>query len=109
MIYTVENIYHLIQRIKNNPNRLIVLKCYMTWCGFCRNIENEYKEMAKRNPNVIFLEVNMEHDKANGGMIANNYEVTGYPTFVLIKDEEDVGKIVGADMQRLQDMIYTHV
>lgn len=109
MIYTIENLPQLIQRVKNNPNRLIVLKCYMPWCGYCKKIEGEYKEMSENNTDVIFLEVNMEHDKQNGGEIARRFQVSGYPTFILIKNEKYIDDIVGADMQRLQDMIYTHV
>ena len=108
MIYQVENIYQLIQRVKNNPNKLIVLKCYMPWCGYCNKIKGEYEEMSKRNPNVIFLEMNMEHDKANGGEVAKRFQVTGFPTFVFIKDEKYMDEVVGANMEGLQDKIYNY-
>jgi thiol-disulfide isomerase/thioredoxin len=108
MIYVVENIYHLIQRVKNNPDKLIVLKCYMPWCGYCKKIEGEYKEMSERNPNVIFLEVNMENDKAHGGEIAKRFQISGFPTFVLIKNEKYVDEVVGANMEGLQDKIYNY-
>ncbi len=107
MIYTIENLPQLIQRVKNNPNRLIVLKCYMPWCGYCKKIEGEYKEMSENNTDVIFLEINMEHDKQNGGEIARRFQVSGYPTFILIKNEKYIDDIVGANMEGLQDKIYT--
>lgn len=80
----------------------------MPWCGYCKKIEGEYKEMAERNPNVIFLEVNMEDDKANGGEIASRFQVSGYPTFILIKDEKYLTDVVGANMESLQDKIYNY-
>ena len=108
MIYIVEKFETLIQRVKNNPNRLIVLKCYMPWCGYCKKIEGEYKEMAERNPNVIFLEMNMELDKQNGGEVARRFQISGFPTFVFIKNEKFLDDVVGANMEGLQDKIYSY-
>lgn len=108
MVYVIENLSHLIQRVKNNPNKLIVLKCYMPWCGYCKKIEGEYKDMDTRNPNVIFLEINMEVDKQNGGEIAKRFQVSGFPTFVLIKNESYIDDVVGANMESLQDKIYNY-
>jgi thiol-disulfide isomerase/thioredoxin len=106
MIYVVEKFENLIQLVKNNPNKLIVLKCYMPWCGYCKNIEDEYKKMSESTPNVIFLEINMEVDKKqNKGEIANRFKISGYPTFVLIKNEEFLHNVVGANMEGLQDKI----
>jgi thiol-disulfide isomerase/thioredoxin len=108
MIYIIEKFETLIQRVKNNPDRLIVLKCYMPWCGYCKKIEGEYKAMAERNPNVIFLEMNMELDKKNGGEVAKRFQISGFPTFVLIKNEKFLDDVVGANMEGLQDKIYSY-
>ena len=80
----------------------------MPWCGYCKKIEPEYKAMSERNPNVIFLEVNMENDKINGGEIAKRFKVSGYPTFIFIKNEKYVDEVVGASMESLQDKIYNY-
>ena len=81
----------------------------MPWCGYCKKIEGEYKDMAERNPNVIFLEMNMENDKAQGGEVGRRFKISGFPTFVLIKDEKFLDDVVGANMEGLQDKIYTYV
>lgn len=109
MIYEIENLPQLIQRVKNNPNTLIVLKCYMPWCGYCRKIEGEYKNTASRNPNVLFLEMNMELDKQNNSEISRSFKISGYPTFVFIKNEKYLDDVVGANMEGLQDKIYNYI
>lgn len=108
MIYVIENIYHLIQRLKNNPNKVIVLKCYMPWCGYCKKIEPEYLEMSRRFPDVIFIELNMETDKINGSKVSEAFKISGFPTFLIFKDEDLKEKIVGANMELLQDKIYDY-
>ncbi len=101
-VYSISNIYQLIQQLKNKGSKVVVLKCYMPWCGHCKRIAEPYQNMASRyNGSIIFLEINME----NGSDIGDKYGVSGYPTFLIFKNEELKGRVVGADLERLEVLI----
>ncbi len=98
-VYSISNIYQLIQQLKNNGSKVVVLKCYMPWCGHCKRIEEPYQRLANRYKNsVVFLELNME----NGADVEAEYGVSGYPTFLIFKDNKLQQHVVGADLERLE-------
>jgi thiol-disulfide isomerase/thioredoxin len=97
-VYSISNIYQLIQQLKNNGSKVVVLKCYMPWCGHCKRISEPYQRLAGRYNNVVFLEINMEV----GDDIGSQYNVSGYPTFLIFKNGDLKGRVVGADLERLE-------
>jgi thiol-disulfide isomerase/thioredoxin len=98
-VYSISNIYQLIQQLKNNGSKTVVLKCYMPWCGHCKNIAEPYRRLSERYNDVVFLEINMEND--NDG-IGSKFGVSGYPTFLIFKNETVKSRVVGADLDRLE-------
>lgn len=78
-----------------------VIDFYATWCGPCKAISPIFDKLAHAIPEAQFARVDV--DIAHEVAIAN--EITAMPTLKLFKHGEETGKIVGADLQKLIQLI----
>lgn len=66
---------------------------YADWCGPCKIMEPIFADVKKEyEGKVEFKKIDVESDAAS----AAKYGVMGIPTFVLMKDDEEVSRKVGA-------------
>lgn len=73
-------------------NRTVVVKFYADWCGACKSFNPTFSELAENNKSsVIFAQVN--GDKAP--KLMQRFNISGYPTLILFKNEKEVGRLVG--------------
>jgi len=70
-------------------NTVDLMYFYTTWCPHCKNSKPEWDKFKAKTENqkingytVNFLEIDCEKDEKE----ANKYDVEGYPTIKLIKD-----------------------
>ncbi|CAL4894360.1 unnamed protein product [Urochloa decumbens] len=47
----------------NSAKKLVVIDFTATWCGPCRIIAPVFADLAKKNPNVVFLKVDVDELK----------------------------------------------
>jgi len=85
-----------------SSDKLIVLDCFATWCGPCKVIapevallSEEYKDQAE------FYKVDVDQVPD----LAQELNVRAMPTFMLFKNGEKVGEVVGADKRALRAKI----
>ena len=97
-ITQISNIYQLIQQLKNNGSKTIVVKCFVNWCGHCKRAAPVYAQLSDRYNNIVFLEVDMDIGKD----IGESYGVSGFPTFLIFKNGQLQNKVIGADMEKLE-------
>lgn len=82
----------------------LLLQFTAIWCGPCRMIAPEIEKLASEySDRVAIYKVNI--DDPNLANIAAEYTVTAVPTFIALKDGKQVGSLVGADKEDLQDII----
>ncbi|KAL2512979.1 Thioredoxin H5 [Abeliophyllum distichum] len=74
------------------------------WCPPCRFISPIFADIAKKTPHVIFLKVDVDELKA----VAEEFKVNAMPTFVFLKDVNEVDRLVGAQKDDLQALITKH-
>lgn len=79
-------------QLKNYKNKIVLIKFYTTWCGFCKRAIPEYKELAdyyKNNKNIVIAKIDADKNEDILQILNNMKEgpkILGYPTIVLFKN-----------------------
>lgn len=70
----------------------VVIDFYADWCGPCRMMAPVFEELSKDyNGKVSFLKLDTEKETD----LAQNFEVMGIPTLLVMNNGKEVGRIVG--------------
>ncbi|KAF5192805.1 Thioredoxin h1 [Thalictrum thalictroides] len=102
--HTLDSWNQQLQKGKDS-NKIIVVDFTATWCGPCKFMAPIFEELASKNPNGIFLKVDV--DKLQS--VASDWNVNAMPTFLFLKDGEPVGRLVGANAPELQRKVEQHI
>ncbi len=81
-------------------NKPVFLDCYTSWCGPCKMMANTVFTQKKAGDyfNTTFVNIKIDMEKGEGPAIAKKYEVSAYPTFLVINpDGKLLHRIVGAE------------
>lgn len=76
----------------------VVIDFFATWCGPCKRIAPTFEKLAEAFPNVTFLKVDVDEAPE----LVNTFDVSAMPTFVFLKDGNEVKRVEGADMAGLE-------
>lgn len=93
-------------KIRANPDKLVVVDIYATWCGPCKEIVPRLTELAdKYKDKVIFFKENIESELCPPGT------VTAVPTFQFFYNGQYIPEAdsVGADMSALERSINVYL
>jgi thioredoxin 1 len=72
---------------------LVVVDCWAVWCGPCRMISPVVEELAKEYAGrVVFGKLNVDENPET----STRFGVMAIPTLLILKDGEEVDRIVGA-------------
>lgn len=69
-------------------NKIVLLKFGAEWCGPCRMISSELKELAETNPDIVVGEADIDSPETDS--IKQKYDIQTIPHIALLVD----GKIV---------------
>ena len=83
----------------------MVLDCMATWCGPCKTIAPKIVELSNTYPSVRFYKLDVDEVPD----VAQELGVRAMPTFVIFKDGEKVGEVVGANAKALEAAISKEV
>lgn len=92
--------------LEKNPNKLVLVDFFAEWCGPCKRIAPAFSKLTTVFPNLVCLKVDV--DDPDSEEIVVKYSVSAMPTFVYLKNGEEVAKLKGADLKSLTDLIQTH-
>lgn len=86
-------------------DEFVVVDFFTTWCGPCRMIAPFFKELSEKEnlKGATFLKV--EADSREMQSIAEEYQVSSFPTFLFFFRGSVVGDIIGADKNKLEKTI----
>jgi len=106
MLIHVESDDQYDQIIENElPNgKAIFVKCSASWCGPCKAIAPQYKELAKRNQNNTFITLDVDECENT----VKTLKIRGMPTFVVLQNDKEVCRVVGADSKKLNSIVESY-
>jgi thioredoxin 1 len=84
-----------------DPNTLVVLDCFATWCGPCKVIAPKVSKFSEEYPQAKFFKVDVDEVSD----VAQELGIRAMPTFLLFKNGEKVGEVVGANEKALEAAI----
>lgn len=79
------------------------LLCFLaSWCGHCTSSKPEVVKMAS-SASFPFYHID-EHVIEKSG-IGAKFSIDAFPCFVALHDQKEVGRVLGADLARLQALV----
>jgi thiol-disulfide isomerase/thioredoxin len=78
-----------------------VLKFSARWCGPCQAIKERFRQMAEASPVPCYL---VDADEDEHGL-CQSFGVKKLPTFLRLQDGREVGRVEGADLQLIADLL----
>lgn len=106
----------LVEIFESNSGKIIVVEFFAEWCGFCKMFDSKLEEIAKNNPDIVIVQLDVDKFKDH----SQNFGVQGMPTTFLFEkgkefkpehkfkykaEDQEVDSVVGADQARLEDSI----
>lgn len=83
----------------------VVAWCTASWCGPCKSISPFVDKFASSTPNVDFIKIDIDEFPE----LAAELEVASVPTFIMFKDKEVVGRIVGSSSAKIEELVKTNM
>lgn len=75
-----------------NSGKTVLIDFWASWCGPCKMMSPVVDEIAKEaSDNLKVCKVNVDEEQT----LALKYNVMSIPTFIVIKDGEEIGRTVG--------------
>ena len=84
-----------------SDGELTVVDFYATWCAPCNMITAGYRKLAEKYKGVKFCKVNVVEAKE----VAIMMKINKLPTFILFKDENEIHRITGPLLERVEKYI----
>ena len=86
--------------------KLVVVDFTASWCGPCQRIAPKYAELAEAYADDALL---VKVDVDENAELAARMGVQVLPTFVVLRDGEEVAKMSGADAAKLEALVKEHI
>ena len=103
MVLNSESFYREIKE----TNKLIVVDFFAVWCGPCKMLTPIFESLNDEfGAEVSFVKIDIE----NNLDIVRKYDIVSVPTMVMIKNGEEVDRIVGfVPRDQIKSKIKTHI
>ena len=72
-------------------DQTVLIDFYADWCGPCKMLSPIVTEVAKENPDVKVVKIDVDAEQD----LAIEYQVMSIPTLVVIKNGNEVNRAVG--------------
>lgn len=76
---------------------------FAEWCGPCKQVAPKLEAYAEQYPDVTFLKVDVDNDATQE--LSSKNGISAMPTFIAFLGGEEVGKVVGANLAKMEDLI----
>ena len=93
--------------LSESAGKLVVVDFSATWCMPCKLIAPVFDEMSSPEGefgNVVFMKVDVDEVPE----LAERFQVQSMPTFLFMKDSEEIDRFSGASVEKLKQTIVEH-
>lgn len=93
--------------VLESDGKLIVVDFSATWCMPCKLIAPVFDEMSSPDgefANVIFVKIDVDEVPE----LAERFQVQAMPTFLFMRNSEEVDRFSGASVEKLKETIIAH-
>merc|ERR1711976_99947 len=98
------NMAEFNSELESAGSKLVVIDFFAEWCGPCKMIAPKIEELSAQKDNVVFVKVDVDENED----AASQYNISAMPTFVFIKNKEKVDEMMGANYEKLKEMVEKH-
>ncbi|EEB05795.1 glutaredoxin Grx4 [Schizosaccharomyces japonicus yFS275] len=105
MSISVDSVEQFQEIVQSNKEKTIILNFYAPWAAPCQQMNQVFDQLATEAPNAVFLK--LEAEKLPD--VAEIFDVASVPLFVLIKEQQVISRISGANPQKLKEAVDEHV
>lgn len=104
-IINIQNVAQWNEIIKNAGDSILIIKFSTSWCMPCKVIQPKYQKLADeyKNEQIVFMTIDIEEQPD----IAEKFNITSMPTFLLIQNDSIKRMVVGADILSIKTGIDT--
>jgi thioredoxin 1 len=95
----------LKKAINASDKTRVVAWCTASWCGPCKSVTPFVEKFATNTPNLDFIKIDIDEFPD----VAEELEVASVPTFIMFKDKEVVGRIVGASSVKIEELVKSNM
>jgi len=85
--------YSTFQRELENSSEDVIVKFEADWCSPCKAVQPIVEEVARQNPEIKFLSVDIEGDGIDP--LISEYGIRSVPTFVRLRQGRPVASTTG--------------
>ncbi|WOL16332.1 hypothetical protein Cni_G25119 [Canna indica] len=87
----------------NKDGKIVVANFSASWCGPCRVIAPAYQELSEKYPSLMFLAIDVDELME----FSSSWDIRATPTFIFLKDGQQLDKLIGANKPDLEKKIIT--
>ncbi|XP_037048665.1 thioredoxin-2-like [Bradysia coprophila] len=102
MVHAVTDSDDFNAKVEAAGNKLVVLDFHAVWCGPCKMIAPVLEELANSLADkIVVLKIDVDECED----LSTRFNISSMPTFVFLKNGEEVEKFSGANKEKLTDII----
>lgn len=100
-IKSIDNLNKIIE-VCDEKGKYLVIKASADWCGPCKVVKPKYDALAKE---LVEHAVLTTFDVDEHQNIAEQFEISAMPTFIIVKGRDIIKKVTGADITSVRNSI----
>jgi len=104
MVKKLANMEEFNGELANAGSKLVVVDFFAEWCGPCKMIAPKIEELSSQKSDVVFVKVDVDENEE----AAAQYNISAMPTFIFIKNKEKIDEMMGANYEKLKEMVEKH-